>query len=278
MEAFNNGFMKNGIMLDFDPQAVPAGSGLVYEVIRIIDGIPLFFDEHYARLVNSAASSGSRPVSSYESFRQMTDDFLAHRPKLNGDYNIKIVFQPQSGDLYIQTNPVSYPPPALYERGIHTELLHYMRPDPNSKIINLELGELAAQKKTASGAYEVLLVDQGGSITEGSKSNLFFVKNDELLTPPLVSVLPGVTRQKIIDTAKNININVIETNIKSDDLHTYEGAFMSGTSPKILPISSIGTIPFDSSHLPLITALMKQFNETIATDLKNYRNSAQSRL
>ena len=271
MQKSSSKLMKNGVITETDALLIPTGSGLVYEVIRIIGGTPLFFDEHYARLVNSAKTRQGQAVPNYQTFRPLTDAFLSTRSEL--DYNIKILFEPDTADLYILESPSAYPDEALYQNGIHTELMPYMRQDPNSKITNNELAELANQLKKVSGAYEVLLVNASGFITEGSKSNLFFILDDTLITPPLESVLPGVTRQKIIDMAKNININVIEMNIKADELHRYKGAFMSGTSPKILPIASIGKLNLDSAKLPIILTLMQEFAATIQSDLESYRKT-----
>lgn len=271
MQGTANKLMINGRMSDGSDVTVPTGSGLLYEVIRIMDRTPLFFNEHYARFVNTALAREALQVPGYEDFRRMTDAFL--QSQAASDYNIKILFSPATADLYILESPSAYPDAALYRTGIHTELLTYMRTDPNSKITNTELTDLAGQLKKASGAYEVLLVNAAGSITEGSKSNLFFLKDNVLITPPLEEVLPGVTRQKIIDTAQHINIKVIESDIKTEDLHRYKGAFMSGTSPKILPIASIGKLSLNSAQLPLIKTLMLEFDETIQKDLANYRQA-----
>ena len=264
--------MKNGKSEETSSVILPQGSGLVYEVIRIINRTPLFLREHYLRFANSAKSVGAPQVPDYASFRSMTDAFLFAQAEEN--YNIRILFEVKSSDLYILQSPASYPEESLYQTGIHTELMTYTRPDPNSKITNTDLTDRADELRKNSGAYEVLLVNESGFITEGSKSNVFFTDGQMLYTPPLEDVLPGVTRQKILDTANNINIKAIESNIMSDHLHIYEGAFMSGTSPKILPIASIGALRLDSAKLGILRKLMLAFDETIDEDLTLYRQSA----
>lgn len=261
--------MVNGTLKDKTTTNIPQGSGLVYEVIRVIGGAPLFFEEHWVRFVNSIRSKSSAAPPDPEEFRTMTDNFIQSVPK--ADFNYKVLFDSVSRDLYFLENPTSYPDPSLYARGIDTEILTYRREDPHAKITNAELTALAAQKRQETGAYELLLTDPDGSITEGSRSNVFFVTKGQLVTPPLESVLPGVTRQKIIETAADLKIIVNERDIKSVDLHIYEGAFITGTSPKILPIRRIGGTFYSSAGLALIKDLMEKFDQVIEEDLKKYR-------
>lgn len=262
--------MKNSTLYPKNSLPIPQGSGLIYEVIRIIDGSALFFREHYDRFLNSGARSAMQSSLSYEAFLKMTAQFIKSMNKSN--FNLKVILDPATQDLYLFENPSSYPEAKLYETGVPTELMTYLRADPNAKITNQELTDLANQKRQETGAYELLLVDPSGHITEGSRSNLFFIRDQKLLTPPLDSVLPGVTRQRIIETAQAINIPVLETQIKANELDQFQGAFISGTSPKILPIQSVGSLKLNSAKLPLVNDLMAAFDQTILKDLKEFKN------
>lgn len=261
--------MKNGEILKGADILLPQGSGLVYEVIRVIDGVPLFFEEHYQRMANTAQAAGLPGILSRESFRAMTDAFLGARAEQN--YNFKVILDPQGGDLYVFEHPSAYPETALYERGIHTELMSFSRNNPNAKISNDDLTAQANDLREQSGAYEVLLVDNQGRITEGSRSNVFVIREGILLTPPLKSVLPGVTRLKIIETAAQMKMAWDEAEIPAAEIQLLEAAFISGTSPKILPIRSIGHLTLDSANHPLVRSLMAAFTRTIAKDLEQYR-------
>ena len=262
--------MKNNILYPKDNLPLPQGSGLIYEVIRIIDGAALFFREHYDRFLNSGAGTATNIDISYLAFLKMTAHFIDSMDKVN--FNLKVILDPSTQDLYLFENPSSYPEASLYETGVHTELMDYLRNDPNAKITNQELTDLANHKRQETGAYELLLVDPFGDITEGSRSNLFFIQNGKLFTPPLNSVLPGVTRQRIIETAQTINLSVSETRIKANQLSQFQGAFISGTSPKILPIRSVGSLSFHSAQLPLVKELMTAFDQTILKDLEDFRH------
>lgn len=264
--------MRNGMLQDKESLQIPQGSGLVYEVIRVMDDVPLFFREHFDRFVNSIRSQSGAAPPLYPMFRGMSEDFIRSVPKK--DFNYKVLFDTKSGDIYLLENPASYPASAFYEDGIDTEILSYSRKDPHAKITNQELTALADKKRQETGVFELLLADSNGLITEGSRSNVFFVKGDQFFTPPLESVLPGVTRQKILETMTDLKISCLEKNIKTDDLSSYEGAFITGTSPKILPIRRVGQLDYSAS-LPQVRRLMAEFELVIQKDLMKYRAEAQ---
>src|SRR5699024_10753111 len=82
-----------------------------------------------------------------------------------------------------------YPPASYYQNGIKTTLLNLEREDPNIKIQREEYQKTVLAEREKTGSYEVLLVDQEGNVTEGSRSNLFIVKGDKLYTSPAKNVL-----------------------------------------------------------------------------------------
>ena len=116
----------------------------------------------------------------------------------------------------------------------------------------------------AHDLYEVILVDRKGQITEGSRSNVFFIKNGELYTSPLKQVLPGVTRDKIIEIVKGKGIAVHEDPIPASSVADFDAAFISGTSPKVLPIASLGDVTYDVND-PLLRHLMDWYDEAFVS-------------
>lgn len=114
----------------------------------------------------------------------------------------------------------------------------------------------------AENLYDALLVGEDETITEGSKTNVFFVKKATLYTAPGDMVLKGITRQKVFDLCKQLNYKIIERSISIITLHKYEAAFFSGTSPKILPIRRIANIQYDVTH-PVVKTLMTAYDNLI---------------
>jgi branched-chain amino acid aminotransferase len=113
--------------------------------------------------------------------------------------------------------------------------------------------------------YEVILVDKNGQITEGSRSNIFFIKDGEVYTSPLHQVLPGVTRGKIVEIIRSKGIAIHEEPINESDVKSFDAAFISGTSPKVLPISSIGDVTYDVDE-PLLRDIMNWYDQAFAAN------------
>lgn len=263
-EAILNSFIRNGNVYkisEFDNiySDIPPS---VYEVIRIIDGIPLFLEEHYQRLKNSAALIGREISLSFDQINSNIQKMI----KLNNirNHNIKIIVNnfSQNADYYFFFIKSSYPDEELYRIGIKTFLYDSTRENPNAKIINKSLREEIDKLLKLKNCYEALLVNKSGEVTEGSRSNLFFIREGNVYTPPKGDVLMGITRQRIIKLCNENNIHVIECPIASNSLNRFEAAFISGTSPKILPISSIDDINYSTSNKTLLV-LMDAYNKEI---------------
>jgi branched-chain amino acid aminotransferase len=118
-----------------------------------------------------------------------------------------------------------------------------------------------------NGFYEVLLADNFDRITEGSRSNVFFVTGKELVTSPGSKVLLGITRQKTIQLAHDLNIPVIESEVNISELKQFDAAFITGTSPKILPIKKTEGFTFNHQN-KVVRQLMKSYDDLIDGYLK----------
>ncbi|NQU34922.1 MAG: aminotransferase class IV [Bacteroidetes bacterium] len=111
-----------------------------------------------------------------------------------------------------------------------------------------------------------MLVDENGFVTEGSKSNIFFLKENTLITPKTEQVLPGITRMKVIQIARRMGIKLLEEKISNKSLKLYESAFISGTSPKILPIRNIDEIQFNTKN-DTIKKVMDEYELMVSNDI-----------
>lgn len=98
---------------------------------------------------------------------------------------------------------------------------------------------LATNIAKQRGFDEALLLDHHDSIAEGPGENIFFIQASELHTPSLGSILAGITRDAIIQIAKDSNIPVHERAISCDELASFDGAFFTGTAAEVSPIASI---------------------------------------
>lgn len=256
-------FFRNGIIHDtavfaeIYREEPPA----VYEVLRIIGGRPLFAKEHYQRLLGSLATLGEKAPLTYEEFRDIICDLSAKNRM--PDYNCRLVItgfsSDQTPDIYLFLIPTSYPTGEQYQNGVATDLLPAVRKDPHSKIWNQELRDAADKKIHEEGLFEVILTDPENCITEGSRSNIFFLRGNTVYTTPADAVLLGVTRTRILEACISSGLSVREEIIRTKDLPSFESAFLSGTSPKVLPVASIGSISMDVHH-PLLRIIMELYD------------------
>lgn len=238
-------------------------SRVVYEVIRVINGVPLFFEDHYTRLVASVCSIGGTLGSDANELKSLLNTVL----KTNGNFNcnVKIMVHGEDGRqkmlLYISKS--SYPSKEEIEKGVAVGLFKLERQDPNVKLFNKSYKDAVNSRMQEYGLYEVLLVNSSGGITEGSKSNVFFVRGDRIFTAPGEFVLKGVTRKYVLEACRNAGFDVVEQLTYTMGLDDIEGLFLSGTSIKVLPVSSIDGFIYDSSAHPVITAVRNEYDRLV---------------
>lgn len=231
----------------------------VYEVIRIIDGVPLFLEEHLERMNQSIEILKMNFTKSKEEISNLIH-LLA---KKNGikDGNLKILINNgPTLNFYLYFIPHYYPDRTSYTKGIKTRTLKIERKNPNAKVIDPKYKRIVTDFIEENEVFEALLVNLENEITEGSKSNVFFVMDKTLYTPPLKDVLGGVTRKRILDIAEELEMNVSEESLHMNELSEVEAAFISGTSPKILPISTIDALKLKSTEHPMIKELIATYD------------------
>lgn len=247
----------------------------IYEVIRIIDGVPLFLEEHLERMRKSA---GLLKAKIHKSDEEITSEIL-NLLKSNSckNINVKLLCSNLNGEKQDFSTCVSeshYPEQKVYEKGIHTILYYSERENPNAKIMNKSLREDVNTNIKRKDAYEALLVNNDGYIMEGSRSNMFFVKGDIVYTASSKDVLLGVTRKRIMKVCKDLDITVLEEAIHEKEIASLDGAFMSGTSVNVLPIRSIDHVKLHSVHNQLIQKIAKGYRKEMEEYIKG--NSAKA--
>lgn len=236
----------------------------VYEVIKLIEGVPLFFEDHLARMQRSAALMGSGIEKPPAQVRVEINELV----KKNGcaDINVKLVWYPEKEGSIFLTYFVrqDFPDHGAYRQGVHTILYDGERRNPQIKAVKTSYRERVRAVREAAGAYEALLVDDKGFISEGTRSNLFFLIDHQLCTPPSDAVLLGVTRQHVMALCRVLSIDVQEKMLHRDDLNRIEAAFITGTTIDILPIGSIGRLQLASVGHPVIQTITRTFTEEVS--------------
>jgi len=250
-------------------QAVFESGTVFYEVIRITDGTALFLEDHLQRLQNSITLDGYSFTVSIPLIHYLLRNLIKRNNTANGNVRIMIHFKQEALPMvYTFFVPHFYPAHIMYEKGVSVALYNAERTDPNIKKMHPDLIRSINTFIKSRDIYDVLLVDKQETVTEGSRTNVFFISGDKLITPPENKILKGVTRTKIFLICNQLGINLIEQNIPTNALSKFEGAFFSGTSPKVLPISHIDKIGFNV-EIPLLRTLMKAYDQLIADYIGN---------
>jgi branched-chain amino acid aminotransferase len=161
------------------------------------------------------------------------------------------------GDMgvYPQDNPVelaiavwpwgSYLGEEGLKNGIRVKISSFCRPHINATMAhskttaNYANSLLAKREALRDGYDEALLLDTDGYVAEGSGENVFIVRKGVIKTPPLLSVLEGITRDTIIQLAAERDLRLVEERFTRDELYIADEAFFSGTAAEITPIREI---------------------------------------
>jgi branched-chain amino acid aminotransferase len=131
------------------------------------------------------------------------------------------------------------------ERGIRAKVSSFTRHHPNVSMTKSKTcGEyvnsiLAKREVTRLGYDEAVMLDTQGFVAEGSGENIFIVRRGELKTPPLSSVLAGITRASVIAIARDKGIEVVEQSFTRDEFYSADEAFMTGTAAELTPIREL---------------------------------------
>jgi branched-chain amino acid aminotransferase len=270
-ECFGKYLILNGDLrpaAEFDNSMVYEGESY-YEVIRVIRGLPLFFTDHINRLHSSVSLAGQPQISDMNIIRNKILE-LSRAEKME-EVNLKIVFnfnQARSIYLIYYIEPF-YPTADQYLHGVKGILFPAERKDPEVKIIDNQLRSAIKHKLALEKGYEALLVNRNGCITEGSRSNIFFITGNRLVTAPENCVLGGITRKHLIDICRENWITLEYNCVNIDELSDYESVIMTGTSPVVLPFYSIDDILFNVKH-PLIGHLRTLFIDRMEDSLKDF--------
>jgi branched-chain amino acid aminotransferase len=256
----------NGELIDWADAKVHVGThGLhygsgVFEGIRVYEtanGPAVFrLTDHLKRLENSARLLHMELPHTVEELRVACHDVVAANG-LAECYLRPIAFYGY-GELGVNpgTNPVdvyimswpwgTYLGDEGLEHGIRTKVSSWKRIGPNTiphvaKATGIYLNSmLAVLEATRAGYDEAILLTEDGYVADGSGENIFLIKDEILATPDLsASILPGITRQTVIEIAQTLGYAVHERQVIRSDLYVADEVFMCGTAAEVTPVRSV---------------------------------------
>ena len=176
----------------------------IYEVIRIEKGIPLFLESHLNRLFHSVDISNLNINESYCDFETLIEELIKKNETYTGKIKIIVHYNPENRvekDVFLYFTPHYFPSEKDIANGVKIGLCKAVRSNPNAKILNTDARQKANHYIVENKLFEVLLQDHD-LIKEGSRSNVFFIKDNTIITPPAYEVLKGITRTNILKICK----------------------------------------------------------------------------
>jgi branched-chain amino acid aminotransferase len=245
---------------------------LIYEVIRTKNGVTLFLEDHLERMKNSLIKLGLGNKFHESEVKKYLEQLVEKNNNQIG--NIKLLCSNFQNELFFAAYYIQheYPTNLMYKRGIKLITFPIERPDPHLKqvIVSEKIRNTIENTRLKESAYEILLIDQRNCITEGSKSNIFFICNGKLFSPPEEKILQGITRKYVLQIARGVGIKINYIEINLSDISHYDSAFICGTSTKIMPVKSIDNNNFEVKN-PVTYLLMNEYNQII----KHYINTTR---
>lgn len=268
---WHNGQIKEG---ELEKYPASTDKGWIYEVLRVIESTPVFLEEHLNRFWDAGRTTDLPLSFPREELIVGFFDIIGVNNVKSG--NIRLQADLALGNTMIGFIPHKYPTEEDYQAGVNVCLTELQRENPEIKTWNKDVRISADQIIRNLGVYETILTSPEGFIQEGSRSNIFGIRKGILITPPSNTVLPGITRMKIIELAGKINMPVREEKIHKEELYTFQSFFLTGTSPGILPIKSIGSIQFNCKSF-ICNNLRQSYRNEIQMDITKTKQLFSSR-
>ena len=253
----------------------------VYETIRSYGSRLFMCEQHVARLFRSAEAIGLTIPIHREHWPDLLHESMARNdvgtPQRDAYLRVTVSrgvggigLDPAlcaSPTIVIMAKPLVAPAAALYETGVDVILASTRRNLPSAlspqiKSLNFLNNILAKREALAAGAFDSILLNWEGHLTECTISNLFFVTEGHLRTPSLeCGLLDGITRSIVLQVAKEHAITVTEGRFTPTQLYQSDEMFVTNTSMEIMPVTSVDRKPIgDGKPGPLTRRLRSLFS------------------
>lgn len=264
----------------------------IFEGIRAYrchDGSSAIFrlPDHCKRMVNSAKIVRMKvPYSPEELARACLDLVVANKLPQGYIRPLSFIGYGEMG-VYPGNNPVqtiiacwpwgAYLGPEALENGISIKTSTFTRSHVNANMtkaksagnyINSILAKIEAKE---DGYDEAIMLDASGYVSEATGENIFIVNNNVIRTPPLTTVLAGITRDSVITIARNLGYEVVEQPFSRDEIYTADEAFLCGTAAEITPIREVDHRIIGAGHRgPVTKALQEEFFRIVKGEDSRY--------
>ncbi len=241
----------NGEYLPLDQASLPLNDlGIVrgygiFDYLRTYNKVPFRLREHVQRLQKSAELIGLSLPWSTEEIEGITQETLRRnnlpeasiRLVVTGGSSADFITPPEQPSLVVIVTPVAQYPVEYYEKGVKVVTVPIERFIPQAKTLNYISAIMALQQAKRANAIDALYVNQQSHVLEGTTTNFFVVRESQLITPK-ENILNGITRNVVLELAKN-RFEIVEQPIYYSDMNSYNEAFITSSTKEIMPVVQI---------------------------------------
>ena len=245
--------------------------------------------EHIKRLFDSAKIAMIKIPFTQEEIVQACIDTLKDNNQKSGYLRPLVFIGDGAMGLHPQDNPIrvsiiTWPWGAYLgddgmQNGIRVKISSFTRHHVNIMMTKAKISGnyvnsiLAKLEVTQDGFDEALLLDAEGFVAEATGENLFIVRDNILSTPPLTSVLAGITRETIITIAKDMGYSVAERRFTRDEVYIADEAFFCGTAAELTPIREVDhRLIGDGKPGPITKNIQKTYFDIVQGRAEKYKS------
>lgn len=220
-----------------------SGFGL-FETLRSYDDKIVYFKEHLERIRDSAKLIGIKFSYTFKQIKEVIAKLICLNHLKDTYVRLTLWKSVRGSDLLITARKYQPYPQRKYQKGFSVVVSRF-RQDENSffaslKSTNRILYQLSLDEARKRGFDEAIILNNRGYFTEGSRSNIFFIKGKDIFTPALeCGCLNGITRQVIFALAKRDNLKIYEDNFTLGDLYRADEAFLTNSLIGVMPLTSV---------------------------------------
>ncbi|MBL8965733.1 MAG: aminotransferase class IV [Spirochaetaceae bacterium] len=230
-------------VFSLDDTEITYGYGC-YETLKVREGLLYFASLHAERLLASARVLGIGRLPEAAAVTAGLERLVA--ANAIPDCNVKLLLYGREGgaaDWFAFLLPPLRPPAGSRERGVDCLAYRGERHFPNAKSLSMLLSTVAFREAARLGAWDALLVNRRGELTEGTRTNLFYLdptRDGVLYTPPAVDCLSGITRHTLAEALAERGVRVEERRLTLGEASSAAlSLFVSSTSSLLLPVRRI---------------------------------------
>lgn len=246
----------------------------IYESIKVIKGHPIDSEDHINRLFASAEIIDMRVGFSKKDVIEWV--FTLCKVNQIDDALIRIIAFGDTEEnrrcrLYMYNLGLTFYPDSYYKKGVSLITYQGERKFPKAKSIDLLINFVALRKAKRLGSLDALLVDNSGFVTEGTRTNIFFIRNRIIYAPPERMILDGVVRKYVLEIIKKNSIHYIEREISNSEISSFDECFITSTSTKVMPVVQIDGKKINSGVVgPLSKSIIQLYRQHEKELIKKY--------